>query len=280
MAEEKLQYNPFKGFFTVFEDVNKKLELDQPLGKKDISSWAKDILYNDAGLPTIIVNSNIEDRATQQSPEIINDNNPEIPLITNTQQEEVTPTVKKITKQQQLSNGKKVISLLTKRLNLTQQQAAGIAGVIMSESGLNPGNFNREEKAGRLTTSKANGAGYGAGMLQWSMGRKANALQLLGKNSPIESLSLEDQVEIIARELEGPYKEALQGIRSSKTASQAAATMYCHNAAASSRSPYPATQVEIDTINKRYSKFGNPHLVNDGMNYAEQLLEYVTKQNN
>jgi len=177
----ELKYDPIAdSFFNVFQDVGpvkSNRTMHMPLGDIELpEGW----YVNDNGIPM----KGEEPETTPKGGTMINDNNPEV-FSTST-------NGKKITKQQSLDNGKKVISLLTQRLNLTAQQAAGIAGVIMSESRLNPANFNRAEKAGKLKSSKANGPGYGAGLLQWSMGRKDDALALIGKNSPIETLSLED----------------------------------------------------------------------------------------
>jgi len=46
---------------------------------------------------------------------------------------------------------------------------------------------------------------------------------------------------MLSRELEGPYKNTLLGIKASKSASEAAATMYCHNVGGFSSSTSPAT---------------------------------------
>ena len=74
---------------------------------------------------------------------------------------------------------------------------------------------------------------------------------------------------MVCRELEGPYKNTLDGIRASKTASEAAATMYCHNVGGFSSSPNPATEDEISNMNRRYKKFAPDGIVNRGMKYAE-----------
>lgn len=210
----------------------------------------------------------------KRTPKIINNNNPEQPIHTTQQEQPINNNIE--VRQDKIFNNS-VINSIMQRLQLTPEQAAGIAGVIMSESGLNPKSYNKAEKSGNLKGSSANGKGYGAGLLQWSKGRKNQALRLIGKeNYKIEDLSLEDQLEIIARELEGPYKNTLEGIRKCKTASEAAATMYCHNVGSFSNSNLPASQQEIDKVNKMYSKFtgNNPDnlIVNRGIKYAENLL--------
>lgn len=265
-------FEEYNNIFSIFQPVVKdqRVILESPLEEQDVTSWASRKITGDFGLD-IPISKNKFSESTEPEEVIVQDENNS--TITN----EPVYNSKTITRQKALDNGRKVISLLMQRLKLTKQQAAGIAGVLMSESGLNPSSVNKAEKAGKLKSSRANGAGYGAGLLQWSNDRKSRALSLIGKNSPIETLSLEDQIEMLAKELEGPYRNTLEGIRKSNSASIAAATMYCHNTGGFSTSSLPATQNEISTMNKKYSKFGNPHVVNTGMDYAEQLLNYYSK---
>lgn len=259
--EQKIRYSPLEnGFFKVYEGV-------QPTKGEKFSTLLGDTIQmpegwtvNEAGIP-ITGGKQYEEQKKQEEELMIN--NPEVP----------TDNSKTLSN---YSNNK-IVNLLMSRLNLTKEQASGIAGVMMSESGLNPSSYNKSEKAGKLKSSSANGSGYGAGLLQWSGPRKNKALQLIGKSGSIENLSLEDQIEIVARELEGPYRNTLQGIKASTTASQAAATMYCHNVGGFSSSTDPATQSEIDKMNQRYSKFTgkdpNKLVVNRGMRYAEQIFK-------
>lgn len=214
-------------------------------------------------------------------PRVIQQNVPEENLMiqntTTNEMKELNPKEEKTkssstTSKEALENGQMVVDSLMSRLNMTKEQATGVAGVIMAESGLNPASYNKAEKAGKLKSSKANGPGYGAGMLQWSMDRKKEALKLIGKNKPIEELSIGDQIDMLIGELQGPYKNTLEGILQCKTPSEAAATMYCHNVGGFSRSRLPATQTEIDAMNRKYSKFAN-NQINKGMDYAEKLFQ-------
>lgn len=177
-----------------------------------------------------------------------------------------------LTSGEQRANAEQIIKILMPRLGLTRAQAAGIAGVGLAESGCNPHSFNKAEKAGTYYRSAANGPGYGGGIWQWSLGRKAKALALIGKTGPIENTSLEDQCEMLARELEQQYKATLTGIKKCNSAPQAAATFYCHNIAGYSKSTEPATQAEIDRDNARYAKVGGNSQINKGMNYAAGLM--------
>lgn len=190
------------------------------------------------------------------------------------------------------ANGEAVMQALMKDLGLTKQQAAGIAGVMTAESGANPRSINKGEKAGTYRTSGANNEGtpygtkhcpwsYGAGIFQWTFtNRKEKAIMgglnvsrdkaiEIIKGGGIESLSLEDQIKMLEYELNTSYKYTLQGLRKSTTASQAAATFYCHAVAGYSTSTEPATQAEINNKNAAYSKVGANSQINKGMAFAE-----------
>lgn len=258
-----LQYNFLDNNFTTYQPVRetKKPVMKYPLSDIDIE------------LPSGF--SSVSSKGTLIADDIIEKDNPKF-IVNNTEEHKMNNTEEPNT--EFLKSGNNIINFLMNRLKLTREQASGITGVMMSESGLNPKSFNKAEKEGKLKESKANGRGYGAGTLQWSNERKKSALKLIGKeNVNIEDLSLEDQLEMVARELEGPYKNTLSGIRKSKTASEAAATMYCHNVGGFSSSNTPATQNEIDNMNKKYSKFTGTDpdkmIVNRGMKFAEQLLQ-------
>lgn len=260
-----LKYNFLDNdYFTTYESAPKVDEIELPLGNQKLSVDSF-IGFSNNGTPIA------KNTFSKEQPTMIMDK--EEYTITQPQLEEIESSKPQQIKGNSLENGKRVISALMSRLNLSKEQAAGIAGVMMSESGINPASYNKAEKSGKLKGSSANGAGYGAGMLQWSNSRKRAALRLIGKEgSNIEDLSLEDQIEMLARELEGPYKSTLAGIRSSRNASEAAATMYCHNVGGFSSSINPATKQEIEQMNKRYSKFAH-NIVNRGMSYAESLAK-------
>ena len=197
---------------------------------------------------------------------------------------------------QRKANAMAIISQLMSTLGLSKPQAAGIAGVLMSEGGCNPAAFNKGEKAGIYKSSGANNLGapygqkhspwdYGAGICQWTyVNRKEKAIAGgLGitreqaaniiTNGGIEKLSLQQQVSMLIWELDkGAYKPTLAGIRQCNTASTAAATYYCHCVAGGPKGSAPATQAEIDAANARYSHVGASSQINKGMQYAEGLL--------
>ena len=269
MAAEGMRVEAPFNTFEASDDVN-QVEDNSPVFEaldgslQDVSDWSVGkttngdfIVKSNLGQPdSVIVNNNGQGRAQ---------------IDTSTPTQPVSGSTKRASGN---SNSAIIINTLMDRLQLTREQAAGIMGVIQVESNGDPAAYNKKEKAGKYKGSAANGAGYGAGILQWSLGRKQSALKLIGKQgSIIENLSLEDQIEMLARELEGPYKNTLNGLRQCKTAKEAAATMYCHNVGEWSSSSAPATQAEIDKMNRKYGRVGSSTQVTKGMNYAEQFAK-------
>ena len=206
------------------------------------------------------------------------------------------PTVSTmISSGQTKANALKVISMLISDLGLTKAQAAGIAGVMTAESGINPGIVNSGEKRGTYKSSSANNEGtpygtkhspwsYGAGICQWTfcdrkekaiMGglgvSKQEAIHII-KTKGIEGLSLEQQIKMLEYELNTSYKYTLDGLKKCTTAAQAAATFYCHAVAGYSTSTEPATNAEIAKKNAAYSKVGANSQINKGMSYAQGYM--------
>ena len=106
-------------------------------------------------------------------------------------------TTKKITREERQANARKVFDFLKKN-GFTNEQAAGIAGVIQQESNFNPGAINvGEYKAGKP---------FGEGICQWSNSRKGDfeawwKNKYPGRSFPgIHAVSLEDQLEFFLQE--------------------------------------------------------------------------------
>lgn len=101
--------------------------------------------------------------------------------------------------------GKKLLNgvYITKKImdtwHLKDFQAAGFAGCFMEESGCDPGAYNAAEKSGRFKGSSANGAGYGAGLAQWSNAWKRQIQRQFHNSRPIENWSLDQQIAIITQ---------------------------------------------------------------------------------
>ena len=101
--------------------------------------------------------------------------------------------------------GKKLLNgvYITKKImdtwHLKDFQAAGFAGCFMEESGCDPGAYNAAEKSGRFKGSSANGAGYGAGLAQWSNAWKRQIQRQFHNSRPIENWSLDQQIAIVTQ---------------------------------------------------------------------------------
>lgn len=200
-----------------------------------------------------------------------------------------------LTSGQMRANALKIMSVLQAQLGLTKQQAAGIAGVLIAESGCNPQSFGRQEKAGTYHSSGANNEGtpygtkhcpwsYGAGICAWTFTQtkekvlmgglgisRENAVAII-KGAGIESLSLDQQIQMLVYYLKVMQKNTLIGVTKCDTASLAAATFYCHAVAGYSSSTQPATQTEIAEKNRAYAKAGAQSQINKGMSFAEGLM--------
>lgn len=201
-----------------------------------------------------------------------------------------------LTSGQTKANGIKVINSLMNLLGLTKEQAAGIAGVMTAESGINPHIVNAGEKSGKYTSSSANNTGapygdkhcpwsYGAGICQWTFTQRKESAIMGGlkvsreqakkiiMGGGIESLSLDDQIKMLAYELETSYKHTLNGIKKCSSAARSAATFYCHSIAGYSSSDEPASNDEIAAMNKKYNTVGADNQINKGMKYAEGYMQ-------
>ena len=78
-------------------------------------------------------------------------------------------------------------------------QAVGFAANFMNESHCNPGSVNKQEKAGNFKGSSANGAGYGAGLAQWSNTWKNKIQKHFNKYTPIETWTMDEQIDIVLK---------------------------------------------------------------------------------
>lgn len=100
---------------------------------------------------------------------------------------------------------------------LKDYQAVGFAGCWMAESGCDPTKYNKEEKAGTFKGSTANGDGYGAGLAQWSNAWKKTIQQQFNRYTPIETWTLDQQIEIVTK---GCTQNFIQLLRNSTSASE------------------------------------------------------------
>lgn len=276
-------------FFGVYQSIEPpKVEVQLPLMDFPINlDWATAIAED--GTPIV--------KDNRPKLYMVNDNNPEPEIPTSAQEvpkEVPQQDLKQPVRVSSNTNAKIVINTLMNDLGLTKAQASGIAGVLQSESNINPQAFNVKEKKGTYYKSSANNKGakygeknspwsYGAGIGQWTFtDRKEKALMgglglsreeaiSLIQTKGIESLPLESQIKMLEYELTNEYKNTLEGIKKCKTASEAAATFHCHAIAGYSTSTEKATIAEINKINKKYSTVGSSSLINKSMKNAENF---------
>lgn len=104
---------------------------------------------------------------------------------------------------QQSTNAKIIYGFLINTMHLTAAGAVGAIANMLQESGLNPGAYNKGEQSNTYKGSTANGAGYGAGIIQWSNTWKASVERQI--NMKIEQAPLNVQLALLAQDL-------LQGI--------------------------------------------------------------------
>lgn len=111
-----------------------------------------------------------------------------------------------------INNGCYVLGKLVEAWGLTPIQISGGCGCWYCESTIDPAVYNKEEKAGTFKGSKANGPGYGAGLAQWSMSRKAAVQRLCNRHTPIETWSLDQQIEAIIKEVKPNFLSQLRNV--------------------------------------------------------------------
>ena len=111
---------------------------------------------------------------------------------------------------QGVKSGVYITKKLMAALNLKDYQAVGFAGCWMEESHCDPSAYNKAEKNGTFKGSSANGAGYGAGLAQWSNGWKRTIQQKFNRYTPIETWSLDQQLEIVIKLCTNTYINLLR----------------------------------------------------------------------
>lgn len=117
-----------------------------------------------------------------------------------------------------VTRGVYIAKTLMQKMGLKDFQAAGFPGCFMAESRCNPAAYNKAEKAGRFKGSSANGSGYGAGLAQWSNAWKYSIQKMFGKYSPIETWTLDQQIQIVLRTCKPTFINMLRGCTSAAQA--------------------------------------------------------------
>lgn len=119
-----------------------------------------------------------------------------------------------------------VANYLHKNGSFSKEQAAAIAGVMIDENNVDPTFYMKVEKAGKGVKG-TEGFGYGAGIGSWTSADTKNALLKAGgykPNTPIESLSLEDQARLLVLDSNGRMKKYYDALRRTSNIEDASAT--------------------------------------------------------
>ena len=107
-------------------------------------------------------------------------------------------------------NGVYIVTRLMAAFNLKDFQAAGFGGNFIAESGCNPGSVNKAEKAGTFRGSSANGAG----LAQWSNSWKTLIQKKFNRYTPIETWTLDQQIEIVIKGCGNAYINMIRNTKS------------------------------------------------------------------
>lgn len=119
-----------------------------------------------------------------------------------------------------------VANYLHKNGSFSKEQAAAITGVMIDENNVDPTSYMKAEKAGKGAKG-TEGFGYGAGIGSWTFADTKNALLKAGgykPNTPIESLSLEDQARLLVLDSNGRMKRYYDALRRTGNIEDASAT--------------------------------------------------------
>lgn len=202
------------------------------------------------------------------------------------------------------SNQYIVMPWLRDNLSLDDYMCAAITGCMIAESGINPQAYNKGEKNGTLKSSGACNKGtaygtktcpwsYGAGIVQWTytdrkekaliggLGMTRESAISLIKTKGIESLSLEDQLKMVAYEIsKGMFKNNFNVVlRKCETLKDAVAATYCRYLGGFSSKTNVPTDADIKRLDKGYNRANMNS--NSGFalryKYAVQALENYHK---
>ena len=121
----------------------------------------------------------------------------------------------------QVKRGVYTAKKLMAALGLKDFQACGLVGCFLGESHCNPAAVNKSEKAGTFKGSAANGAGYGAGIAQWSNNWKTLIQKQFNRYSPIETWSLDQQIEVVIYHCRNTHKKLYAALQQATSVAQA-----------------------------------------------------------
>lgn len=223
---DDLRYDFLNDAFTTYENVESpKVTIDMFGDQEDVS--------------------NLFDRVTPKGNPIVKQNLPESSQlnINNTQEvEPITPVATSETSNSSSSNtppvkyskaskdvmgrAVTVARYLVNNGNFTKEQAAAIAGVMIDENKVDPSSHMAAEKKGRGARGTG-GFGYGAGIGSWTFEKNKNDLLRLGgykPYTPIENLSLEEQLKLLVLDSNNRNKRYYDALRRCTNLEDASAT--------------------------------------------------------
>lgn len=120
----------------------------------------------------------------------------------------------------------RVANYLHEHGGFSKDQAAAIAGVMIDENNVDPTSYMKAEKAGKGAKGTG-GFGYGAGIGSWTFADTKNALLKAGgykPNTPIESLSLDEQANLLVLDSKGRMKRYYDALKRTNNIEDASAT--------------------------------------------------------
>ena len=184
----------------------------------------------------------------------------------------------------QIQRGTYTAKKLMNALGLKDFQACGLVGCFLGESHCNPAEINKSEKAGTFKGSAANGAGYGAGIAQWSNTWKSLIQKQFNRYSPIETWSLDQQIEVVIYHLKNTHKKLYAALQTASSVAQAtdyALRGYENSGkdqgfmrSKTSMSAYTwAKNIDIPNLGRKHFSDGYTGLITNRTAYANIIVE-------
>lgn len=168
-----------------------------------------------------------------------------------------------ITKEEARDRVVRAMDYLMKTHGFTPEQAAGMVGNFIRESGMNHDIYNF-------------GGGEDYGLAQWlSKSRKDNFRKWFGKD--LDESSFEEQLQFVSKELENTHKTGLNAIRNSQTVDDAAAaTLGYYEFSAGPK----AAMAALDKANAKWVSNAGWRSMDAGIKYGRFALDLWKKAKN
>ena len=272
-----LKYDFLNDAFTTYENVESpKVTMDMFGDQEDVSNMFTRI--TSSGRP--IVKDNL-----QQSSQLNINNTQEVEPVNDNNSDDTSVKYSKASKDV-MERAVTAAKYLVNNGNFTKEQAAAIAGVMIDENKVDPSSYMKAEKSGKGAKGTG-GFGYGAGIGSWTFEDNKNSLLKLGgykPYTPIEKLSLEEQLNLLVLDSNNRNKKYYDALRRCDNLEDASATAVLITGGVGHSKNWNThpTQAEAQAMSDYYGKandarFGkSPHHWNAykrRLNYARQVLE-------